>query len=474
MLHRLINTDNGIVFAWGDTVPTDASAKYAPGCVFAHTDGSSNDCTYINEGTVLSCDFNALSSVTSATTFSTTLTIGAFASLLKGSGIAISTTIPHSLVVYGDDAGLSIADSVSNARSRMLLTVDQTGGSIRALQGQLKLATGVDTTSGIYTAIQGYVELVTTHSTKTGATFSCIDASMELGGVCTVDSGGEHYGIHVETTGAGTIVNNGTCAAIGVTIASGAAAWPVGIYVTGGSILGTTGVGLQVGADGSSAGDVVFYGTAASTYVKWDENANSQGRFIVAEASSRLSCSHHDGQNTGLGNECCLAARQSHNCTTTTGQTQGGRAMYAEYTLVTANTNASELSWAGMFAVEGTMVLNGTLNGSMVNAFGVAGELRGAGAQTECRDIAPLAAINNNSINPTTGRKSMIYSDNSSGTVDAVLTHRGSCTALFDFDDASTFVVENNTEWGTKAGHIKVIMPSGNAAYINLYDGSAS
>ena len=235
----------------------------------------------------------------------------------------------------------------------------------------------------------------------------------------------------------------------------------------------TTGT-FTMGVDGTPAGDFKLYGTAASTYLQWDVDANSQGRFIVAEASTRLSSSHHAGQNTGLGNECALAARQRHNVTTATTLTQGGRAMYGEYTLVATYTNASELSWAGMFAVEGTVILDGALNGSMVNAFGVAGELRGAGTQLECRDIAPLAAINNNSINPTTGRKSMIYSDNSSGTVDAVLTHRGSCTALFDFDDASTFVVENNTEWGTKAGYLKVIMPSGGAAYINLYDGTAS
>jgi len=244
------------------------------------------------------------------------------------------------------------------------------------------------------------------------------------------------------------------------------------IEVTDSGSIGTA--GLQIGKDTAPAGDVFFYGTASGTYVKWDDDSNEQGRFNVTEASSRFSCSHHDGQNTGLGNECCFAARQNHNCTTTTGQTQGGRAVYAEYTLATANTNASELSWAGMFAVEGTVILNGTLNGSMVNAFGVAGELRGAGAITECRDIAPLAAINNASVNPSTGRKSMIYSDNSSGTVDAVLTHRGSCTSLLDMNDASGFVLEDNQEWGTKAGSLKVIMPSGGAAYVNLYDGTQS
>ena len=244
-----IVTSYGKVFDAGKVVPDDESAGYTPGCHFVHTDGEANDCAYINEGTVLSCDFNPLSSVTSTSTFAAPVTVGAFASLLKGSGIAISTTIPSALVVYGDDAGLSIADSVSNARSRMLLTVDQTGGSIRALQGQLKLATGVDVTSGIYTAVQGYVELVGATSAKTGSTFSCIDVSAELGGVLTVDSGGEFAGIHVETTGAGTITNNGTCAGILIDKASGGASWPDGILIDGPSVIR----GMRIGKFAASA-----------------------------------------------------------------------------------------------------------------------------------------------------------------------------------------------------------------------------
>jgi len=51
---------NGKVFAWGNTVPTDATAGYSPGCIFVHTDGGDATSAYLNEGTVTSCDFNAL------------------------------------------------------------------------------------------------------------------------------------------------------------------------------------------------------------------------------------------------------------------------------------------------------------------------------------------------------------------------------------------------------------------------------
>lgn len=179
-------------------------------------------------------DFLSGSTLNVAGTFATTaaMSIGSQANT-AGSGVTLSASSVGALRVFADDNGASVADSVRGIQARTLLTVDQTGGSIRSLQGQLKMLTGVDVTSGIYTALQGYVEMAGTHSAKTGSTFSCIDASMEITTALTVDSGGEAFGIHVETTGAGTITNNGTCAAIGVTKASGAAKWPIGLYVVG-------------------------------------------------------------------------------------------------------------------------------------------------------------------------------------------------------------------------------------------------
>jgi hypothetical protein len=44
----------------GPTVPTDATAGFAPGCIFQQTDGVAGTCLYVNEGTAASCDFNPL------------------------------------------------------------------------------------------------------------------------------------------------------------------------------------------------------------------------------------------------------------------------------------------------------------------------------------------------------------------------------------------------------------------------------
>jgi len=50
----------GILFDHGTTVPTDGASDYAPGCLFQKTDGSADACLYINQGTLASCNFDAL------------------------------------------------------------------------------------------------------------------------------------------------------------------------------------------------------------------------------------------------------------------------------------------------------------------------------------------------------------------------------------------------------------------------------
>ncbi len=153
-----------------------------------------------------------------------------------GSGIAISSSVTGALKSFSDDAGASIASSVRGMQSRFLLTVDQDGGTIRALQGQLKVLDGVDFSTGVYTAVQGYVELAGDHSVESAGNFSCFDASLEIaaGKTLTVDSGAFAAGLKVETTGTGSITNNGTCAGILIKNASGAPNWPVAIQINGG------------------------------------------------------------------------------------------------------------------------------------------------------------------------------------------------------------------------------------------------
>jgi len=51
----------GKIYDRGTTVPTDATAGYATGCLFIDTTGGAGVTLYVNEGSVTSCDFNAVS-----------------------------------------------------------------------------------------------------------------------------------------------------------------------------------------------------------------------------------------------------------------------------------------------------------------------------------------------------------------------------------------------------------------------------
>ena len=169
---------------------------------------------------------------------------------------------------------------------------------------------------------------------------------------------------------------------------------------------------LSVGASGGSKGNDFFvYGKLSGSFVEWDQDANDAGRFKVVNASTRLTCSR-DGIN-----ECAFSITQTHDTDAATGDTQGGNAAWITYNLATANTNASESGYTLMTGVHGDMLLDGTINGDQVHAVGVMGEIRGAGAITECAHIAAVYAKNNNAISASAGDKSLFYGENIAGTV---------------------------------------------------------
>ena len=57
---------NGLLFASGDTVPTDEDTGYQTSCIFQHTDGGIGTAFYINEGDEDSCAFVAVAGLTVA------------------------------------------------------------------------------------------------------------------------------------------------------------------------------------------------------------------------------------------------------------------------------------------------------------------------------------------------------------------------------------------------------------------------
>lgn len=53
-------TEDGILLAYGTTVPSDEDEGYDTGCLFFKTDGGDGTSLYVNEGTESSANFNAI------------------------------------------------------------------------------------------------------------------------------------------------------------------------------------------------------------------------------------------------------------------------------------------------------------------------------------------------------------------------------------------------------------------------------
>ena len=439
MLHQLIQGKSGKVFHWGNTVPADATTGYAPGCIFVHDDGSAGGQLYVNRGSVTSANFDEIPTADDANTFSAAQSIGTQANVV-GSGLTIATATPGALRVFSDDAGASIADSVRGIQSRFLLTFDQAGGTIRALQGQLKLLTGIDVTTGIYTAVQGYVEMAATHSCKTGATFSCVDASAEIGTALTVDSGGEFCGIHVETTGAGTITNNGTCAGILIDKASGAASWPDAILVDGPSVIKGFRIGKFVGSAGVTT--QVLFATTQNVY-----------------ADGQLStCEIHGASNANLTSAYaahCLRARHVVNCTTAAHETYGVMGQ-----LVVKGTTLSHMH-AGLMGT-----FEGHTSGVVVNAaytYGVAAIIARVGGGATITATTCLSGVSSILNGPAVASgTSSAFSCDATSTADWDYgMSLANCTRAFNFVGACVSAVTA----GSSSSNLQILIHVNGSAY---------
>jgi hypothetical protein len=233
--------NRGLLWASGSVVPEDGSDGYQKACVFLHTDGDSGSLAYINEGTVTSSNFQAggggdetiadLADVADA--FATRLLeTGTYQSTASG-GVTLSATNTRPFTLLYDDAGVALGGGATyrGFLSRILLTKDTSAVTVFSARGQLKLVDLVDVATGIYAPVQGYIEVAGTSIASSGATLSCLSASLEITTALTAASGGEIAGLHVETTGAGTLTATGTVAGILIDKAAGAADWPVGISV---------------------------------------------------------------------------------------------------------------------------------------------------------------------------------------------------------------------------------------------------
>lgn len=292
-----------------------------------------------------------------------------------GSGYTLASGTTGALKSFADDGGASVATSCRNIQARTLLTFDQAGGTIRSLQGQLKILTNIDVGTGIYTGVQGYLEIVGSTDVNSGGNLSCFSASLEIGTDLETKSGGEACGIHVETTGAGTITNGGTCAGILIDKASGAASWPDGILIDGPSVI----MGMRIG---KFAGSAV---TTSAVLFSTTQNIYSDGQASTMEI--------HGGSDTNLGSGYsakCLRARHVIQVTTCAHETYGvmGQCVVKDSTLTHLHAGV-----IGTFEGHTSgVVANGAYTYSVA---AVMARVGGGGSITATKDVCGFAAFLN-------------------------------------------------------------------------------
>lgn len=131
----LISLPNvGHMLVYGLTKPSDATAGFAPGCIFIDTDASAGAQIFVNEGTVASCDFDLLLAdgdtvaaltVTAGTITTLSSTTGTIATLnsttgniaaLSATSVAVSSTVTMSdgaNLIGGTGTGTKIGSSTA-------------------------------------------------------------------------------------------------------------------------------------------------------------------------------------------------------------------------------------------------------------------------------------------------------------------------------------------------------------------------
>ena len=115
-------TEDGKTLVYGITKPVDTTAGYAPGCLFVHTDGTTGTAVYINEGTALSCDFNAAATAENLATVASSAQIAA---ALDGAEI---TTNMAASELSGTAAGAGPSPLIWDDSKLLEVMLDPTAG----------------------------------------------------------------------------------------------------------------------------------------------------------------------------------------------------------------------------------------------------------------------------------------------------------------------------------------------------------
>ena len=147
-----------VMKAQGATVPTDADAGYAKGCLFVKTNGGVATTVYLNEGSATSADFNAIESSASTIT-----------SVAAGAGLTGGGTDGAVTLTIGAGTGITVnADDVAITAAGVTRSLMSTPAGSKAL---LADSATIATTGNTDTYM-----VVPEAGTLTSVDFSAVDA----------------------------------------------------------------------------------------------------------------------------------------------------------------------------------------------------------------------------------------------------------------------------------------------------------
>lgn len=221
-----------IIFAAGDTVPTDASRGYAKGCIFIQTDGAAGTHWYVNEGSTTSSDFNAALP-----------TAGAMA--LLTSSISELNYLDQDLAtnILSRGAGVDTAESYSGSISRA-------GGLATTrivcdITGMINTATDLDIMGESAAADCHWGQITTAKSgTLIGGRVTCLEVpaggSADLDFYSAVESTGAQDALVTSLTETALVTSGGSWTSGATKGMTGLPAAGDYIYITSGTTAGGT------------------------------------------------------------------------------------------------------------------------------------------------------------------------------------------------------------------------------------------